>query len=203
MLRRLLTTLSGVLAIGGCSSAQNESLPLNQPGSFALAEVDSKATADGMLKTWRATSRSQDARPFTFRVEMLLKTRKGDVPLAFSKGAFIREPGADGTLFLQEVARAIEAEGHLPSKSDRVDRLAFSTAILGSGLSRQAGDDVIGGSFTSSKPGNWIAFKLFLADGEGEVYLNIDPVTGQGEFTTKDPEYGEVVLRELAKVFYP
>ena len=62
---------------------------------------------------------------------------------------------------------------------------------------------MIGGSFTSTKPGEWIACKVFLADGEAEVYLNINPVIGQGEFTTKDPEYGAVVLRELAKVFYP
>jgi hypothetical protein len=74
---------------------------------------------------------------------------------------------------------------------------------LGTSLSRQSGENVIGGSFTSSKPGNWIAVKLFLADGEGEVYLNINPAIGQGEFTTKDPEYGEVVLRELASVFLP
>jgi hypothetical protein len=65
------------------------------------------------------------------------------------------------------------------------------------------GEDAIGGTFTSSKPGDWIALKLFLADGEGEVYMNLDPVAGQGEFAAKDPEYAEVVLRELARVFGP
>lgn len=44
---------------------------------------------------------------------------------------------------------------------------------------------------------------MFLSDGEGEVYININPVAGLGEFTTKDPEHGEVVFRELATVFLP
>ena len=203
MLRRIVTMLSGLLAASGCSSSHHESLPSNQPGSFALTEMDSKDTSDGTLKTWRATSRATDGEPFAFRLEMLLKTPKGDMPFTFSKGAIIREPGADGTHFLKDVARAIEADGDVPSQADRVDRLDFSTAILGTSLSRETGEDVIGGSFTSNKPGDWMAFKLFLADGEGEVYLNINPAVGQGEFTTKDTEYGEIVLRELAKVFYP
>ena len=134
---------------------------------------------------------------------MLLKDPKGNLPVAFSKGAIIREPGADGTRFLKEIAVAIEAEGKVPTNAGRADRLDFSTAILGTGLSRAAGDDVVSGGFTTSKPGNWISFKVFLAGGEGEVYLNINPVLSQGEFAAKDSEYGEIVLRELARVFAP
>ena len=130
MLRRIFTLLSGLFAVGGCSSSPDESLPPNQPGSFALTQVDSQVTAEGTLTTWRATSRSTDSGSFTFRLELLLKSPKGDLPFAFSTGAMIREPGADGTRFLNEVARAIEAEGNVPPKSDRVDRLDFSTAIL-------------------------------------------------------------------------
>ncbi len=203
MLRRIVTMLSGLFAAGGCSSSHDQSLPSNQPGSFALTEIDSKGTSDGTLKIWRAPSRATDGEPFDFRLEMLLKTPKGDVPFAFSKGAIIREPGANGTRFLMEIARAIEADGDVASQAERAERLDFSTAILGTSLTREAGDDIIGGRFTSTKSGDWIAFKLFLADGEGEVYLNVNPVIGEGEFTTKDPEYGEIVLRELAKVFYP
>ena len=54
MLRRIVTMLSGLLAASGCSSSHDDSLPSNQPGSFALTEVDSKDTSDGTLKTWRA-----------------------------------------------------------------------------------------------------------------------------------------------------
>ncbi|MBN2022780.1 MAG: hypothetical protein JW809_08280 [Pirellulales bacterium] len=203
MLRRLIAMLSGLLAACGCASSQDESLHVSQPGTFTLKEVDSRPTSGGTLKTWLATSRNVRGNPFTFRIEILMKPPQGDSPFAFSSGAIIRKPGADGTKFLAEVARAIEAEGHVPSKSSREDRIDFSVTILGTGLSRQMGDDVVAGGFTSTKSGDWTALKLFLADGEGEVFLNINPVAGEGEFAPKDPEYGEVVLQELAKVFYP
>lgn len=203
MLRRIIAMLSSLLPAVGCSSSHDASFSLTQPGSFALTELKSKETSEGTLKTWRATSTDTEGNPFAFGLEMLLKTSKGDAPFAFSKGAIIRERHSDGTRFLNEIASAIEAAGEVPAQADQVERLDFATAILGTSLSRESGDNTIGGSFTSTKPGDWIAFKLFLADGEGEVYLNINPVADHGEFTCKDPEYGEVVLRELAKVFLP
>ncbi len=202
MFRRLIAVFGGLLATGGCSSAPLEGLPANQPGSFALTELDSKDTPDGVLKTWRATSRGSSA-PFSFRLEMLIKPPKPNHPFSFSKGAILRESGADGRHFLKEVARAIESEVDAPDQAAKSDRLDVSTAILGTSLSRESGKDVVGGSFTSTKPGHWIALKLFFAEGEGEAYLNLNPVAGVGEFAAKDPEYGEVVLRELATVFLP
>ena len=203
MLRRVFTMLAGFLTVGGCSNQSPDGLPAHQPGSFTLAEVESKDAADGLLKTWLATSRVGGNKPFTFRLELLLKNAKGNSPIAFSTGAILREGDADGRNFLDEVARAIESEVEAPAKSVQVDRLEFPTAILGTSLSRGTSENAVAGSFTSSKPGNWIAVKLFLADGEGEVFLNINPVAGVGEFSTKDPEYGGVVLRELATVFLP
>ena len=202
MLLRIFALFSAVFTARGCSTSRRESLPSDQPGSFAITEVESKETPEGTQKAWRATSR-EGGEPFAFRLEMLLKVPSGKLPVAFSMGAIIREQAADGTRFLRDVARGIAAQSEVPTNTERHDRLDFSTAILGTSLSREAGDQLIGGKFSSSKPGNWMAFKLYLADGEGEVYLNLDPVSGQGEFTTKDPEYGEVVLRELAHVFLP
>lgn len=74
MLRRIPSMVSGLLAAGGHSASHDESLPPNQPASLALTEIDSQATADGTLKTWRATSRGMEGEPFAFRLEMLLKT---------------------------------------------------------------------------------------------------------------------------------
>jgi len=39
-----------------------------------------------------------------------------------------------------------------------------------------------------------------LGDGSSEVFLNLNPALGKGEFSIKDPEYGDGVLQELAKV---
>ncbi|MCA8986968.1 MAG: hypothetical protein KDA78_04975 [Planctomycetaceae bacterium] len=203
MFRRLFALLTGQHAGNGHSRLHQESLASNQPGSFRIAEVESKDTSEGTLITWRATAAGSSEEDFTFLLELLLKPLKGDFPIAFSTGAIIREPGSDGRQFLREVAQAIESEVAPPVSSERLERLDFDTAILGASLSRQPGNNVIAGNFTSSQSGNWIAFKLFLADGEGEVFLNINPTSGMGEFATKDPEYGEVVLRELASVFLP
>lgn len=200
MLRRMFALISGLLT--GCADSPHQTLPSNQPGSFTIVEVESMATKDGPLKTWRATSRT-GVPPFTFLLELHLKVPTGPSSMAFGEGAILREPENDGTQFLKDVGHAIDAESDIPTQTSKLDRLEFSTAILGTSLSRESGDSVIAGSFTSSKPGNWIALKLFLADGEGEVFLNIDPVGGNGEFAVKDPDYGDVVVRELARVFLP
>jgi hypothetical protein len=44
--------------------------------------------------------------------------------------------------------------------------------------------------------------KIFLPKGgdDGEVFLNFNAVLGKGEFSIKDSDYGDYLLRELAKV---
>ena len=44
--------------------------------------------------------------------------------------------------------------------------------------------------------------KLFLLKGgdDGEVFLNINPLLGKGEFSTKDERYGDFVVQELGRV---
>ena len=37
-------------------------------------------------------------------------------------------------------------------------------------------------------------------DDEAVVFLNLNPVLGKGKFSIKDSEYGDYLLRELAKV---
>ena len=44
--------------------------------------------------------------------------------------------------------------------------------------------------------------KIFIGEGEeeGEVFLNLNPVIKKGQFSIKDAEYGDIVLRQLARV---
>jgi hypothetical protein len=51
---------------------------------------------------------------------------------------------------------------------------------IGRDLSRGRGADQYAGAFTSNPKGTWIATKVFLAEGEGEVFLNLDPVGSGG-----------------------
>ena len=40
----------------------------------------------------------------------------------------------------------------------------------------------------------------FLGGDVGEVFVNINPVMRKGQFSIKDPDYGDIVLGYLASV---
>jgi hypothetical protein len=44
--------------------------------------------------------------------------------------------------------------------------------------------------------------KTFIGKGdqEGQVFLNLNPVSMRGQFSIKDPEYGDIVVTRLAEV---
>jgi hypothetical protein len=83
------------------------------------------------------------------------------------------------------------------ARVERVSELAFQYVRFGKDLSRTSK----GGLATTPK-GTWTAIELFLGEGENEaeVFFNVSPSTGQGEFSIKDAEYGDLVLAEVAKV---
>jgi hypothetical protein len=56
------------------------------------------------------------------------------------------------------------------------------------------------GAFGRAGTGTWIAAKLFFADDEGELYLNLNPPRGEAEFGVKDNDYGPIVLREISRL---
>src|SRR5690348_9251660 len=95
-----------------------------------------------------------------------------------------------------ELKKAREAKA-LPSKVQRSKDLPFTFVNIGDNLSQAAN-----GGFNVEAPGNWTAIKIFIGDGEqeAEVFLNIKPVIRKGQFSIKDPEYGDLVLAQLAKV---
>jgi hypothetical protein len=47
-----------------------------------------------------------------------------------------------------------------------------------------------------------VIVKLFLPKGgdDGEVFLNINPLLGKGEFSMKDEHHGDFVVQELGGV---
>ena len=44
--------------------------------------------------------------------------------------------------------------------------------------------------------------KIFIGKGdqEGQVFLNLNPVSRRGQFSIKDPEYGDIMVARLAEV---
>jgi hypothetical protein len=123
--------------------------------------------------------------------------------MAFSTGALVREKGNNGGPFLHQVAKAIGAKS-FPQTSPKADRLNFSLVILATGMSR-AGNGELGAGFVQSPPGDWMTTKAFLPSGDedAEVFINLNPKLRVGEFSPKDPEYGDRVIAALAKIFLP
>jgi hypothetical protein len=44
--------------------------------------------------------------------------------------------------------------------------------------------------------------KILIGKGEqeGDMFLNLNPVIKKGQFSIKDPEYGDILLAQLARV---
>jgi len=97
---------------------------------------------------------------------------------------------------LIELKTALEAKS-FPAKIRRVNSLPFTFVSFGRNQS-QASD----GGFFANPPGNWTPMKIFIGEGDqkGEVFLNLNPVLGKGQFSIKDPDYGDTVLGQLASV---
>ena len=119
-----------------------------------------------------------------------------DFPITSGNGMFIAEEGSDATVLLGDLQKALEANA-VPAKVRRARTLPFTFADIGDHLS-QAPE----GGFNAKPAGNWSAIKIFIGEGEreGEVFLNINMAIGKGQFSIKDADYGDRVLRELAKV---
>lgn len=168
--------------------------PRPGPGSlvFALKAVD--AQLPGRV-AWLASYETGGTRT-RFRIELAPEPKGTKLP-TFVRCALVREPGSDGSALVRDLSRALGVRG-TQAVGEGVETLELSAALLGRDLSRGKGPDQIAGAFTSEPAGTWIATKLFLAD--GEVFLDIDPVGGYGEFAMKDPAYGRVVVREMSRL---
>ena len=168
------------------------------PGAFHLADFG--VTVDGTSRYLAST----DETPSTCKFEVVIEKSEptSDARFSFAEAALLRRPGSDCTTFLRALAKHLGFTGELP-KPASTDRLSASLAILGRNQSRSANLGEVAGDFSSTPAGHWTASKLFLADGDGEVYLNINAADGVGEFSIKDEDYATIVVTELAKILLP
>ena len=190
------------------TAACNRSTPASQgrtaeayvPDSGSVGfDIESLDNGNGSVSLM-ATYTSQ-GRIAKFRVEFdPAKTVEAkdskDFPMKVGEGRFVAEPGSDASVLLFDLKKALEAKA-LPSKVQRVESLPFTFVNIGDDLSQAPS-----GGFSVAPPGNWTAIKIFLGEGEqeAEVFLNINAVIRKGQFSIKDPDYGDLVLAQLAKV---
>jgi hypothetical protein len=143
---------------------------------------------------------SEGGKAAKFRLQLTLGSPYKDVPKGISlisaEGKFIAVPGSDNSVLIRDLMTALEAK-RSPLNVRRASELPFDAVVLGQNDSR--GPD--GGLF-GKPPGHWTSIKLFLPKGgdDGEVFMNINPVEGKGEFSIKDSDYGDEVVAELARI---
>lgn len=128
------------------------------------------------------------------RVRPRLRAVSDGGPVVASTWTFYTVPGYSPQALLGALARA-----HGNPDSFRlgapVDSMRLDVALLAVGAARSSD-----GAFGRTGTGTWVAAKLFFADDEGELYLNLNPPRGEAEFGVKDEEYGATVLREISRL---
>ena len=85
----------------------------------------------------------------------------------------------------------------MPEKVDQVDELTVTFYVLGDKMTKTEK-----GSFKGGGKGEWLTVKIFVAHDKAEFYLNINEKSGKGEIARKDADYGDLVMGELARVFW-
>ncbi len=199
-----LCSAFGSIVLFGCnlpSTRTQESLAEHYaavPGTvgFDIKQLPSEGSSQHWLATY--TSKGKTAK---FRIELGLSKpledkESRDFDIKQGEGRFLAEPGSDASVLLADLKNALEAK-KFPAKVQRVRDLPFVFVSFGQNESQDAS-----GGFNYQPPGHWTPIKLFIGKGEreGQVFLNLNPVIKKGQFSIKDPEYGDIVLAYLARV---
>ena len=162
-------------------------------------DIVATTAVEGRSHAWRARYGATPGEA-EFEIHILASEPVGGSPFAHGSVLIRRGSGSTAGAFVSDLARALGLS-QVPSPNAPANEVECDASFMGSHLSRGSGPDVIAGSFTTTPPGDWIVAKVFFADGDGEVFLALNPVIGRGEFLLKDPESSEPVVRELGRLF--
>ena len=202
---RFVGTALAILLLGnfGCArpatkTQSTDEAYISAPGSVGF-EIGPLERQKGSLRI-QGMYRSQ-GKLAKFGIEFgptrnLDKTDSKDFAMETGEGRFIAEPGSDATVLLADLRTALEAKAVL-HKGRRVQALPFTFVNIGDNLSQAPG-----GGFNVDPPGGWTAIKIFIGQGEqeGEFFLNFNAAIGKGQFSSKEADYGDIVLKQLATV---
>jgi len=182
------------LSFCGCKqkSAHQPYIPVPNAVAFDLT---SSGGNNGIAGEWLATY-SSGGKTARFKI-VINPIQNASDGIAFGKGRFVAIPGSDSTTLIPVLKAALEAKT-MPTAPKRAAYLPFTLANLGDHLSQESN-----GGFNTNPPGGWTAMKIFIEDGDGddvELFLNLDPSIGKGQFSIKDADYGDEAVAKLATV---
>jgi len=197
---KLIFACLAILQLGFAIGCGRESIPNSEPVvpeegegylMFDLQPLETSAARQRYDCTFKAEGKTA-----RFQFEVNSNAPSGDPPIAITSGRIMSAPGSDSSVLLRKLQKTLEAKT-VPTRTKRVAEIHFDAAILSTNQSHATD-----GGFFDKPPGNWTAMKIFIGniDDPPEVFLNFNPVLRKGEFSIKDADYGDDVLRELAKV---
>lgn len=199
----LLATL--VLTISGCTrpaadtpSGGTAEVYLSAPGSVGF-DITSLKDQNGTLRLQAKYAARGRLAKFIIEFGRATKVDGSDsenFPVESGKGRFLADPESDASALLSDLQKALEAKA-VPAKIRRAKSLPFTFVNIGDNLSQAPG-----GGFNANPSGEWTAIKIFIGEGqqESEVFVNLNREIAKGQFSIKDPEYGDRVLKQLATV---
>lgn len=184
----ILMVLSIVACSKTSSSASKESYSVVEGSlGYDISPVDH---SDELLEG-SYTSQGKTAK---FRIDLVAAKASQNTNFSVGKGKFIPESGSEPETFLADLAKVLDAK-KIPKKGLRSAALPFEYVLLAENQSRSKD-----GTFDDSPSGNWTLLKLFFAGDQAEVYLNLNVPLRKAEFSIKDPDYGDYLITEFAKV---
>jgi len=194
-----MVVIGGFVLLAGCHAQKREIAEVYIPDTNSIG-FDIEPALEPNTSVWIGTYRSQ-GKTARFRFE-LGPAKASDYPIpnvrvTSGKGKFTAVNGSEGEVLLNDLKIALEAK-KLPTKVTRIAELPFTYVTFGEHQSQAPSD----GGFNDKPRGHWTVSKIFIGEGEHECefFLNFNPVIQKGQFSIKDPDYGDEVIAQLAKV---
>lgn len=116
------------------------------------------------------------------------------VPTSWGEARLSVSDAAAGARFVDAFAKAFHTQSPLIRSNNPTGLLSAQTAVLGTELVPAKG-----GGFRGGRDGTWTATKWFVQDEpmEAEVFFNFSLSEKRAEFSEKDPDYREDLIRQF------
>ena len=190
-----LVLLPGCHRVADPSVAAERHVSDDAPVSFDLEPLQSSDGSRQWIGAYNSSGKAARFRMDFGAAESTPGKTAGDPAVLSGEGTLIPEPGSDSSVLLVDLQKALRART-APQAPLTKTSVPFTYVNIGDHLSQAQA-----GGFNANPPGDWTAMRLIFGDGdrESEILLHINASTKKGQFSMKDPRYGDLALAELAK----
>ncbi len=193
----MCTAAVAFVLLPGCRRVADRGSAVEHPRreqTYVGFDLEPLQSADGSQQ-WIGVYNSS-GKVARFRIDFgAAEPTPGDPGVKSGEGTLIPEPGSDSSVLLLDLQKALRAKT-VPRAPSTKTSIPFTYVNVGDNLS-----EAPGGGYHANPPGHWRALKLIFGEGdrESQIFLHINASTRRGQFSMKDPAYGDLALAELEK----